>query len=325
MTPNVDERIDKKTTSILVVVLSVILSLGLMAIIDKTDKNLHPVLTSWTDNSVRSSIIYFVDTINNQHGTNYVKDEDRIAVFDIDGTIMVEKPLSLEMSFFQDSIPESLKNKHPYNALIKRDFKTLFKGNNYNKIFNLYANTPIEDYKEKIRKWMRGNVHPRYNRNYLKLVYKPMKELIAYLKDNRFEVYLVTGSENTIVRTFSRKILNVPEDHVIGSEAHYSYADGIITRTKDENDINIGKNKPINIERVIGRKPIVAFGNTDDDLPMMEYVGTTEKMKLVGLITHTDKEREYVYSENEKVLDMSNKKGWLIVDMKTDFKELFDE
>ena len=320
-----DERIDKKTTSILVVALSIIVSLGLMAIIDKTDRKLHPVLTSWTDNSVRSSIIYFVDTINNQHGTNYVKDEDRIAVFDIDGTIMVEKPLSIEMAFFQDAIPESLKDKHPYNALLKRDFRTLFKGNNYNKIFNLYSNIPVEDYKEKIKKWMRGSVNPHYNRNYLKLAYKPMKELMAYLKDNRFEIYLVTGTENTIARTYSRKILNVPEDHVIGSEANYAFADGVITRTKDEKVINIGKMKPIDIERAIGKKPIVAFGNTDDDLPMMEYVGTTDKMKLVGLITHTDKEREFVYSGNEKALDMANKKGWLIVDMKTDFKEMFDE
>jgi hydroxymethylpyrimidine pyrophosphatase-like HAD family hydrolase len=163
---------------------------------------------------------------------------------------------------------------------------------------------------------------------YKHLTYDPMVELVTYLQESDFTVFIVTGGEIDFVRSVSEEIYNIPPEMVVGSNVKYEYVsnnDGVeLIRTKELNSANDKYVKPPNIQLHIGKKPIFAAGNSDGDYEMMEYTLSGNGPAMAILVHHDDAEREYVYMHGtEKAIEDAKAQGWYVVSIKEDFKEVF--
>ncbi|MEQ8226172.1 MAG: HAD family hydrolase [Candidatus Eremiobacterota bacterium] len=295
------------------------------------------ILPSWNKGEAREKIIKFVDSVTDKNSKNYITPENRVAVFDNDGTLWVEKPfyIQFEYEFYHmkkmaEQDP-ALREIQPYKASY-RDDKTYLYGDEvveyYEKMINNHKGTTQEDYKKDVDYFLATQTHGKFKRHYMELTYLPMVELVHYLQGKGFKVYIVSGGEVTFVRRISEKIYNIPVENIIGSFVSYEFD---VPDCKGEraiirgNLINIddGANKPLNIELFTGRRAVFACGNSNGDMEMLRY--TADNGGFALLIHHDDDAREYAYDKGiREVLNLAVKeKKITVVSMKRDFKKIF--
>lgn len=300
------------------------------------------LLPSWNGGAAKKSIIEFVAKVTKKGGTEFVPPMERIAVFDNDGTLWVEQPFYFQGLFVFDRIralapqhPE-WKDKQPFKAVIENDMKALAAAGLpglAELVMVTHAGMTTEEFERTVKDWLATARHPKFNRPYTDLVYHPMLELLAFLRANDFKTYIVSGGGIEFVRTFSEKVYGIPPEQVVGSSivTKYEVRDGrpVLVRDPKLDFIDDNAGKPVGINKFIGRRPIAAFGNSDGDFQMLEWVtaGTGPRFGLI--IHHDDAVREFAYDRAsaagklDRGLDEAPKRGWTLVSMKDDWKRVF--
>jgi phosphoserine phosphatase len=293
-------------------------------------------LSSWNDGEVKTAITAFVEKVSNESSADFVRVEDRIAVFDNDGTLWCEKPLyipvELELAYIKSEFanrPEWQDDKL-FKGIAEGDLSVLADydtGALIAKLLGAHDGQKEEDYKKFCYNALSNINHSKFNRPLKEMTYAPMVQLVNYLQENDFKVYIVTGGEITSVRTVSEEVYNIPKENVVGSSVLLEYVSDdtgtYLVRTEKIQSANDKQVKPANIELHIGRKPIFAAGNSDGDYQMMEYTLSNDKPSMAILVHHDDEEREYSYMHGtEKAVEDAAGKGWYVVSMKDDFKDI---
>jgi phosphoserine phosphatase len=320
--------------------------------VDSVEKTEPPVvkkettdpLPSWNDTGTKRRIISFVKSVTDKNSLSYVKPGERIAVFDQEGTLWPEKPLYFQIEFMFDRIKE-LAPQHPewkkdrlVKAAVERNTDKILKAGGEG-LFRLSTLTQssmtVKEYNKIILNWINNSIHPETKMRYKDMVYKPMIELFRYLQKNDFKVYIITESGIGFVRPWVEQAYHIPTEQVIGSRRRLKWqeADGkhVLMRDAEILYINDKVNKVISIEQIIGKRPILAFGNSDNDIFMLQWTNEGDGKRLAGLIHHTDADREWAYDKDSKIghlekgLELARKDYWLVVDMKKDWKVIYNK
>ncbi|SIO09515.1 HAD family hydrolase [Halodesulfovibrio marinisediminis] len=326
----------KSQSYLLAVGLFVILTLCLFSIAKASDP-----LPSWNNGVVKTKILQFVSDITNKASKDYVLPEQRIAVFDNDGTLWVEQPISTQHVFIFDQIKKLVPNHpewkttQPFKALLEGDMETVGKFGTkgfLKMIIGTHSGMTATEFANEVSQWISKAKHPRFNRLYTKLVYQPQLELLAYLRANGFKTYIISGSGMEFMRPWTEKIYGIPPEQVVGSSVavEFKMIDGkpAIIRLPKVNFINNNAGKPVGIYQHIGRRPILAFGNSDADIQMVQYTKAGNGKSLGLFLHHNDAKREYAYDRKghigtlDKALDIASENDWIIVDMKHDWKHI---
>ncbi|CAM3866573.1 HAD family hydrolase [Rahnella bruchi] len=303
------------------------------------------VLPSWNDSATKTKITDFVQKVTLEGGADYVKPEERIAVFDNDGTLWTEQPAYVQLVYLMDRIrvlapqhPE-WKNQQPFKGILENDMKAVAATGDQGLMAIEHAadaGLTTEAFKKNVSAWLETARDPRFKRPYTELVFQPMLELLSYLRENGFKTYIVSGGGTDFMRPWAEKTYGIPPEQVIGSTDKVKFEidkNGHAQLIKQGviNFIDDAENKPVAINRYIGRMPLMAFGNSDGDLPMLQYVASGTGPHLVLYVHHDDAAREYAYDRQssfgrlDKGLDEAAKKGWPVVSMKTDWKTIFPD
>jgi len=299
-------------------------------------------LPSWNDGPTKQAIVGFVEKVTDKEGKDYVPSEDRIATFDNDGTLWIEQPMYVQLAFALDRVkalaPEhpEWKDKQPFKAALEGDMKTLAASGEKGVaeiIMATHAGMAPAAFQKIVGDWLATTKDKRFKRGYTKLVYQPMLELLSYLRDKGFTTYIVSGGGIAFVRNFSGPVYGIPPAQVVGSsiKTKYEVVDGkpTLIRLPEMNFIDDKTGKPIGINQHIGQRPIAAFGNSDGDYQMLDWTTSGEGPRFGLIVHHTDAEREYAYDRDsmfgrlDKALDDAPDKGWVVVDMKNDWKTIF--
>lgn len=297
-------------------------------------------LSSWTDGPVKQRITAFVEDVTDATGPHFVSEAQRIAVFDNDGTLWVESPVYTQFAFVLDRVkelsgqhPEWLK-KQPFQAAIENDAAGLAKLNT-KQLLELVAasraGTTTEEFSAIVAKWLKTTKSPKYGRPYVELVYQPMLELLDYLRGAGFKTYIASGGGVEFIRAFAEQAYGIPPEQVIGSSSasKYDEKENVLRPQAELLFVDDGPGKPTSINLMIGRRPIIAFGNSDGDYEMLAWSTSGAGSRLGAIIHHTDDAREAAYDRVSQVgqlargLDDAADKGWLLVDMKQDWLTVF--
>ncbi len=288
-------------------------------------------LPGWRDTAHKKMIISFVKAVSTEGTADYVPIEHRIAIFDMDGTIFVEKPIVVNFEFMLNSIrgigenSSLLRQIQPYKAVLENDMAYIV-GNSHQVGLTANLGYTEEEYKKSALDFVRNHKHQRYDKPYFDLFYTPMVDLIKYLQSNHFRVYVVSGSLQSFVRAVVKdKIKEMPRSNLIGTRVSLAYQalDGKTAFSRNGDFLRptsvAHEGKPLMIELNIGEKPILAFGNSSGDQQMFEYTAANDRYRhLILCLMHDDAEREYVYSSGVKF-----EPDWLKISMKNDFGLIF--
>jgi phosphoglycolate phosphatase-like HAD superfamily hydrolase len=300
-------------------------------------------LPSWNEGKAKQVILDFVGKVTQEGGPDFVPPERRIATFDNDGTLWAEQPIYFQVQFAFDEIrrlsgekPE-LKGHEPYRSVLARDFKALTADHGKGLLqvmATTHAGMTTDAFAKLVGNWLAAARHPSKQRRYDEMVYQPQLELLAHLRANGFKIFIVSGGGVEFMRVFAEKAYGIPPEQVVGSSGVVSFrrdATGkpeLIKQAKTE-FVDDGPGKPVGINRFIGRRPILAFGNSDGDLQMLQYTAAGEGPRLALILHHTDAEREWAYDRTspigklDKALDEAAAKGWTVVDIKADWNKVF--
>lgn len=299
-------------------------------------------LASWADTGPKKALVAFVERVTKEGSPDFVAPPDRIAVFDNDGTLWAEQPVYFQFFFGIDRI-KALAPQHPewkekplLKAAMEGDLKGVLSGGvlGLNEIImSAHAEMTNAEFGKIVNDWLAASKHPRFHRPYTDLAYQPMLETLTYLRANGFKTYIVSGGGLEFMRPWTERVYGVPPEQVIGSSTKLKFerreGKPVVVRTADLNVLNDREAKVLSIEQIIGRRPIAAFGNSDGDLPMLEWTAAGEGARFCLYVHHTDAEREWAYDRNsgigrlDKGLDEAQAKGWPVVDMKQDWKRVF--
>ena len=292
-------------------------------------------LAGWSKGPNRSSIERFVKASINPNSSAFVPLEQRVAVFDLDGTLWVEKPQKAMVSFVKQELVRQAKqnpalvNQQPWQSAVRADDRYLSQLNfstSYLSLLKAHAGLAQAVYQYKVAEFFEHCLHPVFKKPQQNLAYQPMQSLIKFLQAHDYRVYIVDGSENAFIRHFSQAVFNVPPENVIGSSALLLWRKGsekLVRHHEFVAPVSDRDGKPVNIERHIAVRPVIAVGNDDSDLAMLNYVSERKAGSLVMILKHDDGDREYVYSAPglEKT---AKQKAWLSISMQKDFEQLFD-
>jgi phosphoglycolate phosphatase-like HAD superfamily hydrolase len=301
-------------------------------------------LPSWNAGKTKQAIIQFVEDVTQQGGPHYVAPEARIATFDNDGTLWVEYPMYTQALFAFDRVkalapqhPE-WKTTQPFKGVLEGDMKAVgatgMKGL-MEIVMATHSGMTAAEFEQEVSNWLATTKQQKFNRLYKELVYQPQLELLDYLRANGFKTFIVSGGGIAFMRPISEKTYGIPPEQVVGSSvvAKFQIKDGkpALIRMPKIDFINDKAGKPVGIYEHIGRRPILAFGNSDSDIQMIEYTLAGDGHRLGIFVHHTDADREYAYDRKshvgtlDKALDQANANGWIIVDMKKDWKRIFPD
>jgi hypothetical protein len=302
------------------------------------------VLPSWNDGAAKSSIVEFVTAVTTQGGPDYVAPEDRVAVFDNDGTLWSEQPMYVQLAFALDRV-KAMAPDHP-EWKDAEPFKSVIAGNMEGVVASgkkglaqiiaaTHAGMSTEEFAQIASDWIATAKHPKTGKLYTQMIYQPMLELIDYLKANQFEVFIVSGGGIEFMRPWTHQVYGIPPQNVVGSsiKTKYEVQDGkpVIMRLPELNFVDDKDGKPLGINNHIGKRPIAAFGNSDGDFEMLQWTTSGEGRRFGLLVHHDDAEREVAYDRDshfgklDKGLEDGPKLGWTIVSMKNDWKQIFPE
>lgn len=300
-----------------------------------------PALPSWRDTAARRAIEAFVADVTRPGSPRYVPPAARVAVFDNDGTLWSEQPVYFQYFYLIDRV-RAVAPQHPewrgnpaFKALMANDLAGAMAHQRDLLALIATANSgmTVDEYDAMIRAWLGRARHPKLNRPYTELVYQPQVELLAYLRAHGFKTYIVSGGTIDFMRPWSEQAYGVPPEQVIGSSqvVRYEMRDGkgVLVREPKLDTINDGPVKPVGIYRHIGQRPILAVGNSDGDLQMLEYTATGDGPHLALLVHHDDAEREFAYDRQSKIgkldqaLDAATSRGWTVISMKQDWAAIY--
>jgi phosphoserine phosphatase len=299
-------------------------------------------LPSWNDGAAKRGILAFVADVTRPGAPTFVPPPERIAVFDNDGTLWTEQPSYTQFAFAMDRV-KAVADQHPdwntrepFKAALAANLKGVVASGVHGLIelpAAACAGLTVEEYDRVARDWLATARHPRFGRPYTECVYQPMLELLAYLRANGFKTYVVSGGSLEFMRPWTERVYGIPPEQLIGSTVvtKLEVRDGrpLIVRQAEIELINDKNEKPLSIQRIIGRRPVFAFGNSDGDLPMLQWTAAGEGRRFCGYVHHTDGEREYAYDRTastgrlDKGLDEAKAQGWTVVDMKADWRRVF--
>ena len=299
-------------------------------------------LPSWNEGVTKSNIINYVKEVTKVGNSNFIDISDRIATFDNDGNLWSEQPAYFQLFFAIDRIkaiaPEhpEWKNEQPFKAVLENNMEELLKQGEHGLIqlvLATHTGKTIEEFDANVKDWIATAKHPTKNVSYDKLVYQPMLELLTYLQANNFKTYVVSGGGIDFMRAFVSPIYNIPAEQIIGSriKTKFEYNNGDVKITfLPKLDFNNDKDgKSLNIQKIIGKKPVFSSGNSDGDLAMMQYAASNSLKSFMLYVHHTDSVREWAYDRDshigrlDKGLDESKKNGWTVIDMAKDWKIIF--
>jgi phosphoglycolate phosphatase-like HAD superfamily hydrolase len=301
-------------------------------------------LTSWVDGPIKSAIVDFVGRVTADGGPDYVAPEERIAVFDNDGTLWCEKPMYIQLDFLvrrfaeQSKADPSLRGKQPYKAAFEGDLKWLgdavtkhYQGDDTDiktllaAVLTAHSEITVEEHRSRVEAFFADAKHPTLGRPYTACGYPPMIELMRYLEANGFTNYIVSGGGRDFMRPITGPIYQIPPERVVGSSIGLSYREnngrGHLYTTAQPEFLDDGPGKPVRIWARTGRRPILAAGNSNGDYEMLMF---TDGLRL--LVIHDDEEREFAYTAGaERVLDRAATDGWTVVSMRNDWACVFSD
>ncbi|GAB4373146.1 MAG: HAD family hydrolase [Elainellaceae cyanobacterium] len=300
------------------------------------------LLPSWNNTATKQAILSFVATITDESSPNYVPPPERIATFDNDGTLWCEQPLQVQGFFLVDRVHQlakqqpELRDQQPYKAVIESDRQTL---RTFGKkellmlFFATHSSMTIDEFRAIAQPWLNSATHPRFQRLYTQCVYQPMLELLTYLRANGFKNYIVSAGGIEFMRAFAETTYGIPPEQVIGSsdQIHVEIQESkpSLVKQPELKSFNDRAEKAVNIALHIGRRPILAAGNSDGDLAMLQYTMAGTGARLALLLHHDDAEREYAYDRDfalsplREGLEEAPKIGGHIISMKQDFAQVF--
>jgi phosphoglycolate phosphatase-like HAD superfamily hydrolase len=299
-------------------------------------------LPSWNDGAAKQAIVDFVDRVTDLQGPDFVPEPERIAVFDNDGTLWAEQPIYFQLLFAIDRVkalaPEhpEWSTQQPFQAVLEDDEEALAAAGLHGLIELLmatHAGMTTTEFESIARDWLATARHPTTGRLFTEMVYQPMLELLDYLRANGFKTYIVSGGGIEFMRPWTEAVYGIPPEQVVGSSIKtvFEVRDGepVLVRLPEMNFIDDKEGKPVGINSHIGRRPIAAFGNSDGDFQMLEWTTAGDGARLGVLIHHTDTEREWAYDRESHIgrldrgLDEADARGWVVVDMKNDWRTIF--
>ncbi|MFL5950561.1 MAG: HAD family hydrolase [Gaiellaceae bacterium] len=302
-------------------------------------------LNGWRAGSAKQAIVDFVDRVSD--GPDAVPIEERIAVFDNDGTLWCEKPMPIQLDFVLRRLVEmaeaqpELRNRQPWKAAYERDYGWLatvmaehYAGDDSNVeivaagVLAAYDGMTVDEFEERSEAFLRGAQHPTLGRAYLDCAYRPMLELLRYLEAAGFSNYIVSGGGRDFMRPISQDVYGIPRERVIGSASALAYASdakgGSITHKAAADYLDDGEQKPIRIWSRTGRRPLLAAGNSNGDVPMLDFTRREGTPTLRLLVLHDDEAREFDYTTGaEHALERADEMGWSVVSVKRDWAEVF--
>jgi hypothetical protein len=300
------------------------------------------LLPSWSDGKAKQAIVAFVAKVTKEGSPDFVPPAERIATFDNDGTLWAEQPMYFQLLFALDRVktlapqhPE-WQDKEPCASLLKGDVKGALAGGEramLDIIMITHAGMTTEEFEKIVQEWVATAKHPVTKRPYTEMVYQPMLEVLAYLRAHDFKTFIVSGGGIEFMRPWVERVYGVPPEQVIGSsiKTQFEMRDGtpVLVRLPEINFIDDKAGKPVGIHQIIGRRPLMAFGNSDGDVQMLQWTtaGTGPRFGLI--VHHTDAEREWAYDRHssigrlDKGLDEAKTHGWTVVDMKGDWKTIY--
>ncbi len=281
-------------------------------------------LPSWRQTSAKQDVVDFVAAVVDSDSPEFVPEVDRIAVFDNDGTLWTELPMYAQLVFAMDRAAE-LGHPTTLAELQAGGMDALLK-----LVMLTHTGISTDEFNRVCRSWIASAQHPRFNRTYASTVYQPMLELLSLLSLSGFSCWIFSGGGVDFMRTWATDAYGLPPHRVIGSAGTVEFRNGDsgpeLLKGADVQVINDGPQKPASIHQHVGQRPILAAGNTDGDLQMLEWCESSPYRTLQLVVHHTDNEREYAYdrdpvlgSGNEKLLTTSSDRGWTVIDMASDW------
>jgi hypothetical protein len=301
-----------------------------------------PILSSWNDGPSKQALTAFVTRVTTAGTPDFVPVPERLAVFDNDGTLWAEQPMYAQLAFALDRV-KALAPQHPewaavepFKSVLAGDLKSVMAGGEHALMQILaatHAGTTTAEFDQIVTAWVTTAKHPTKGRLYTELVYQPMLEVLDYLRANGFKTYIVSGGGLEFMRPWAERVYGIPPEQVIGSRSkmRYELRDGVpvLARLAEIDLVDDKAGKPVGIQQVIGRRPTIAFGNSDGDFEMLEWTTTAPGPRLAMIVHHTDAEREWAYDRESSVgrlvrgLDEAAQRRWVVVDMKQEWKKIW--
>jgi phosphoglycolate phosphatase-like HAD superfamily hydrolase len=314
----------------------------IMLAVSASPANADP-LPSWNDTPTERAIVSFVERTTSEDSPDFVPTAERVAVFDNDGTLWAEQPAYFQLLFALDRIkamarehPE-WKETEPFQSVLAGDMEAVMASGKEGLAKILAAShtgMTSDEFASAVADWLAGAEHPTLERPYTSLVYQPQLELLDYLRANGFKTYIVSGGGIDFMRVFAEEVYGIPPEQVVGSsvQATYEVRDGkpVIVKQPKGLFVDDKEGKPVGIYQHIGRRPIIAVGNSDGDFEMLEYTTAGEGLRLGILIHHDDANREWAYDRDSHIgklargLDEAGDRGWIVVSIKDDWSRVFD-
>jgi phosphoglycolate phosphatase-like HAD superfamily hydrolase len=307
------------------------------------------LLASWHDTPTRQTITSFVGSVTEEGSSSYVPEPDRIAVFDNDGTLWTEKPIPIQLVFTVFRMAEQAKadaglaEHEPYRSALAGDFRWLgetmvshYRGDDTNlkvllgAVSDAFVGMPVEDFADEVREWFETATHPATGRRFMSCGYVPMIELLRYLEANGFTTYIASGGDRDFMRPFAEELYGIPPERVIGSALGLDFdvesdVTGLLYKSHIE-FFDDGPTKPVRIWSRIGRRPLVAGGNSNGDIEMLRFARSHHRDGLRLLVRHDDAERETAYDDGaEQALERAADRGWTVISMKDDWSRVFPD
>jgi phosphoserine phosphatase len=313
----------------------------------KTEEPSESILSSWRDGPAKRAIVDFVRRVGGADGSEPVPVEERLAVFDNDGTLWCEKPMPIQFDFILRRLVEmaevdpALRKRQPWQAAHERDYSWFSRGiaEHYagddtiarvlmGGVVAAYGDISVEDFEARADEYLRSAQHPTLGCGYLGTAYAPMLELLEYLAAHGFSNYIASGGGRDFMRPISQEVYGIPRERVIGSSTTLRYANdergGTIMRNPEADYLDDGPEKPVRIWSRTGRRPLLAAGNSNGDVPMLEFTQHRDKASLRLLVLHDDGDREFAYTTGaEQALDRAAGEGWTVVSMESDWTKVF--
>jgi len=304
------------------------------------------MLDSWREGNAKSAILEFVESVTSSHSEHFLEPPERVAVFDNDGTLWCEKPVPIQADFLLQKVARmaeedpALREHQPWKAVAARDYdwlsgaltkhhlgddrdlETITRG-----LLKASDAASVEELEAASAAFLARARHPLLGRPYHLCVYQPMIELLRQLQASGFTSYLVTGGGRDFMRPVTGELYGIGPERVIGSALALEYRDGAYATIVQRPALEVfddGPSKPVRIWARTGRRPVLAAGNANGDIPMLRFCGRPGRPSLALLLSHDDDRREYYYRTGaEEALERARRSGWTVVSMKEDWKTIF--
>lgn len=300
-------------------------------------------LASWKDGATKAAILDFVDRVTTD-GPDYVPPEDRVAVFDNDGTLWCEKPAYIQLHFVvrrlaqQAAQDPSLLTHAPYAAAASGDLGWFgdaitahYRGDDSRlgvlagAVLGAFEGMTVDEHADRVRAFFAEARHPTLDRLYTECGYAPMVGLLRYLAANGFTTYIASGGGRDFMRPVTGELYGIPPERVIGSSVGLDFSDGHLLTTSRPEFLNDGPVKPVRIWERVGRRPILVAGNSNGDIEMLDYACAGPRPALALLVCHDDAEREFAYVAGaERALQRAEDRDWTVTSMRDDWATVFD-